>query len=93
LGHAADYSEDFTLARVAFEVLQPIENLLFGFIPNAARVVENVVRRFHGLHLRITLMQERTHDLLGVVCIHLATEGLDVEGLFHFLYCIPRALQ
>jgi hypothetical protein len=43
LGHAADNGEDF--APIALEVLQTIENLLLGLVTNAARVIENVLRR------------------------------------------------
>jgi VWFA-related protein len=90
LGNAADYGEDFPLPRVALEVLQAIKNLLFGFIAYAAGVVENVVRRFHGFHLGVALVEQRAHDLFRVVRIHLAPKSLDVEGFIHFSYCSPR---
>ena len=93
LGDAADHGEDFPFPGVALEMLEAIENLLLGFIPDAAGVVENVVRRFHGVDLGVALVEERADDLFRVVRVHLAPEGLDVEGLFHFLYCIPAALQ
>jgi hypothetical protein len=87
LGDTADYGEDFPFARVPFEMLQTIENLLLCFIPDAAGVVENVVRRFHGIDLRVAFMEHRAHDFFRVVSIHLAPESLDVEGFVHFSYC------
>jgi hypothetical protein len=30
-------------------------------------------------------MQQRAHDLLGVVRVHLAAEGFNVERFFHFI--------
>ncbi len=41
LGDAAEHGEDLALARFALEVLQAVEDLLLGFIADAAGVVED----------------------------------------------------
>ena len=92
LGHAADDGEDLSLPGLALEMLQAVEDLLLGFIADAAGVVENVVRRFDGFDLRVALLEQRADDFFGVVGIHLAAESFDVEGLFHGMYSLYRAV-
>jgi len=80
LGDAAQDAEDLVLHALALEVLQAAEDLLFGLIADAARVVEDESRVFRRGHLRIAFGQEGADDLFGVVGIHLAAEGFEVEG-------------
>jgi hypothetical protein len=80
LRHAPQHAENLAFAGFALEILQAIENLLLGLIANAASVVEDQVRLFGRLHLRIALLDERADDFFGVVDIHLAAEGFEVEG-------------
>ena len=65
--------------RIALETLQAIEDLLFGFITNAAGVVENVLRGFERLDLGIAFVEQRADDLFRIMGIHLAAESLDVK--------------
>lgn len=39
LSDASEYAENLTLARVPLELLQPAEDLLLGFVTDAASVV------------------------------------------------------
>jgi hypothetical protein len=32
-------------------------------------------------------VQQRADDFFGIVGVHLAAEGFDVEGFFHYFYC------
>ena len=80
LRDAAKDAEDLVLHSLAFEVLEAAEDLLFGLIADAARVVEDEPRVFRRRHLCIALGQQSADHLFGVVGIHLAAEGFDVEG-------------
>ena len=82
LGHAADDGEDLALARFALEMLQAVEDLLLGFVADAAGVVENVMRRFDGFDLRVALVEQRADDFFGVMGIHLAAESFDDRRFF-----------
>src|SRR5215472_6304576 len=70
LRHAPQDAEDLALTRFALELLQTIEDFLFRLIADAARVVENQFRRGWVGNLRITLRQQRTDHLFGVVGVH-----------------------
>ena len=63
------------------ELVQAVKDFLFGLIADAAGVVEDQLGRFHGLHLLVALVNQCSDDLLRIVRIHLAPEGLDVERL------------
>ena len=91
LGDAADHGEDFSLA-VSLELVEAVKDFLLGFVANAAGVVDDQLGRFGIGDLRVTAVNERADDLFGVVRVHLAAEGLDVEGLLgHCLFIIgPR---
>ena len=80
LGDAAQHAEDLVLHPLALEVLQAVEDLLFGLIADAARVVEYESRVVRRLHLRVALGQQGADDFFGVVGIHLAAECFDVKG-------------
>ena len=67
--------------RIALELLQPVKNFLFGLVANAARVVKHQLGVFECGDLEITLVDQRAHDFFRIVRVHLAAEGLDVEGL------------
>src|SRR5271165_509264 len=90
LGHATQHSEHFALPVFLLELLQAVEHLLFGFIANAASVVKDEIGGLRLFDLRITLGHQRPDHLLGIVHVHLATEGLNVEGLHlgrRYFYC------
>ena len=80
LGHAAQHGEELPLARLALELLQAVEDLLLGLVPNAARIVEHQPGILGPLDLRIARGHERADHLFGIVRVHLAAEGFDVEG-------------
>jgi hypothetical protein len=65
-------------------VVQAVEDLLFGFVADGAGVVEDQAGVFFRLHLPVALVAKSANDLLRVMGIHLAAEGLKVEG---FLGC------
>ncbi len=80
LGHASQHGEELPLARLAFELLQPAEDFLLGFVPNAARIVEHQPGILGPRDLRITPREKRADHLFGIVRVHLAAEGFNVEG-------------
>src|SRR5215472_8852395 len=82
LRHAAQHRELLTLGLQLFIVLQPMEDLLFRLITNGAGVVEDQARFLHGFHLPVTLAHKSADHFLGIVYVHLAAEGLNVEGLW-----------
>ena len=49
LRHASQHAEDLALARRPLEILQAVEDLLFGLVADAAGVVEHQVGRFRRL--------------------------------------------
>jgi len=81
LRNAADYGKNFPFSRVLFELLEPVKHLLFGFVANAAGVVDHEFRLIRRFHLRVALLNQRAHDFLGIVRIHLAAESFYIEGL------------
>src|SRR5215472_11694100 len=56
-------------------------DLLLSFIANGAGVVEHETSFLYRLHLAISLLYEGANHLFGVVNIHLAAKGLQVESL------------
>ena len=58
-----------------------MKNFLLGLVANAAGVVEDQVGLFGLGHLRVAFGNQRADDLFGIVRVHLAAEGLDVESL------------
>src|SRR6185437_2321253 len=55
--------------------------LLLRFVPDGAGVVEHQPGFFDGLDLAVALGNESADNLLRIVCVHLATEGFQVERL------------
>jgi hypothetical protein len=91
LRDASDYGEHFSLASGALELVQTMEHLLLSFVANAAGVVYNQRGGFRGLDLRVTAVNKGSDDLLGIVRIHLAAEGLDVKRLLgHYVLIIGQ---
>jgi len=58
-----------------------MENLLLGFVPDGAGVVQNQIGLLNRLHLPIPLLHQRANDLLRVMHVHLAAKGFEVKGL------------
>src|ERR1035437_8389004 len=81
LGDAAENGEALPFLMQLFEIGQPMKDLLLGLVADGAGVVEDQVRIFFAMHLRVALRDERAHDFFGVVEVHLAAEGLDVKRL------------
>jgi len=81
LGYAAEHSKLFALLEQFLVIVQPVENFLFGLVPDGAGVVENQVGLLDRLHLLIAFVQQRADDFFGVMHVHLAAEGFQVKGL------------
>ena len=81
LRHAAQHGEHLALAGSLLNCCRRLKTFLLGLVANAAGVVENQFGFFGLLHLRIALGEQRADDFFRIVHIHLAPEGLDVEGL------------
>src|ERR1017187_4894809 len=79
LSHAAKNGEALPFLVQLLEIRQPVEDLLLRLIADRAGVVNDEVGVLFALHLRITLGDERSHNLFGVVEVHLAAEGFDVK--------------
>src|SRR5581483_2797224 len=81
LSYAAENAKNLTFAGFTLELLKTAEYFLFGFIADAASVVEDELG-FVGLgNLRVAAFEQSADYLFGVVRVHLTAEGLDVEGL------------
>ena len=87
LRHAPEYAENLAASVIFLELLQPMENFLFGLVANAAGVVHHQPGGLRRIDLRIPAVSQRADDLLRIVRIHLAPEGLDVEGL-HSIFIV-----
>jgi hypothetical protein len=91
LRHASDHGKHFALAGGALELIQPVEYLLLGLVANAAGVVHNQSSGFGSLDLGVAAMNKSSDDLLGIMRVHLAAEGLDVESLLgHYVLIIGQ---
>ncbi len=90
LGDAAKHGEALPFLVQLLEIVQAVKDLLFGLIADGAGVVKDEVGVLFALHLRVTLGDERAHDLFGVVEVHLAAKGLDVERLLRGAHDHPR---
>ena len=73
LGYASEDGEGLALG-IALEMIQAVEDFLFGFIADATGVVEDQLGFFESGDLRIALADEGADDLFGIVRIHLAPE-------------------
>ncbi len=85
LRHASEHRKRFPLAVFFLELLKAVEDFLLGLVADAARVVEDQLGFLGGRDLGITAPDEGADDLFGVVHIHLAPEGLDIECLHLFV--------
>src|SRR4051794_10800393 len=79
-----EHTESLAL-MFALELIESVENLLLGFVPNAARVVEKQIGFRWAVCLRIPARQQGPDDLLRIMDVHLTAERLDVK-LLH-LFC------
>ena len=80
LRHAAEHAELFALGQELLVVRQTMENFLLRLVADGAGVVENQVGLLDRFYLFISFVDERADDLFGVVDVHLATEGFEVES-------------
>ena len=90
LGHTAEHGKALPFLVQLLEVVQAMKDLLLGLIADRAGVVHDEVGLFLALDLRVALGDERAHDLLRVVEVHLAAKGLDVERLLRGAHSHPR---
>jgi hypothetical protein len=90
LGDAAQNGKALPFLVQLLEIGQPMEDFLLGFVADRAGVVNDEVGVLFALHLRITFGDERSHDLFGVVEVHLAAEGFDVKRLLLRTHNHPR---
>ena len=93
LGDAAENGEALPFLVQLLEVVEAVEDLLLGLIANGAGVVHDEVGVLFALDLLVALGDERADDFFGVVEIHLATKGLDVEGLLLGTHGHPSLVQ
>lgn len=97
LGHAAQHSKLLALFLQLLVVVQPVEDLLLGFITDGAGVVEDQAGFLYSLDLAVAFRDERAYDFFRVVRVHLAAKGFQVEGLGrltrHSVSIIPRPLK
>jgi len=63
-------------------VVEAVKDFLFGFVADGTGVVEDQPCFLFRLDLPVALLVKCANHLFGVMGIHLATEGLKVEGLF-----------
>jgi hypothetical protein len=61
-------------------IVQPVEDFLLSFVADGTGVVENQVGLLDGFYLLVSLVDERADDFFGVMDIHLAAEGFEVES-------------
>ena len=59
-----------------------MKTFLLGFVADGAGVVEDQAGVFFGLDLPVALLLQCANHLFGVMGIHLAAEGLKIEGFF-----------
>ena len=91
LGDAADHGKLLAFALQAFVLVQPVEDLLLGFVADGAGVVKDEAGFVLHLGLHVALRLEGADHLLGVMGVHLAAEGLDIEALAHSSSISPGA--
>ncbi len=65
-----------------FIVVKAVEDLLLGLVADGTGVVENQPGLGFGVHLSVALALKRADDFFRVMGVHLAAEGLKVEGFF-----------
>ena len=82
LRHAAQHGEALAFPVLALVFVEPVEDLLLRLVADGAGVVEDQAGIFFRLHLPVALLPECANHLLRVMGIHLAAEGLKIEGFF-----------
>ncbi len=65
-----------------FVVVEAVEDLLLGLVADGTGVVENQPGLCFGVHLAVALTLKRANDFFRVMGVHLAAEGLKIEGFF-----------
>ena len=60
-----------------------MEDLLLGFVADGTGVVEDQPGVGFVLHAGVALLLQGAYDFFGVMGVHLAAEGFDVESLAH----------
>ena len=60
---------------------EAVEDFLLRLVPDGAGVVEDQVSFFDGFHLAVAFVDQRADDFFGVMGIHLAAKGFEVERL------------
>ncbi len=58
-----------------------MKDFLLGFVADGAGVIEDQAGVFDGRNLAVALGNQSANDFLGVMDVHLAAEGFEVEGL------------
>jgi hypothetical protein len=81
LGHAAEHAKRLAFLFIFLVIGEPVEHFLFRLVADGAGIVEHQVGLFDRLHLPIAFLQQRPHNLFGVVDVHLAAKGFEVERL------------
>jgi len=84
LGHASGHSND--RPSPLFQPLVPSEgavDLMLGFFANAAGVNEDEICLIRLLCFDVVQISQETEDSVGIVLIHLATVGLDIDASRH----------
>jgi hypothetical protein len=83
LGYAAEDGELFAFALETLVLVEAVEDLLLGLVADGAGVVEDQAGVGLVLDAGVALLLERADDFFGVMGVHLAAEGFDIEGLAH----------
>src|SRR6516165_2784260 len=55
------------------------KNLLLRLLPNMTGVEDNQICILHAARLRVTFRREHVRHTMGIVDVHLATKGFDVD--------------
>ena len=66
----------------ALVFVQAVKDLLLGFVADGAGVVEDQAGIFLRFNLPVALLLQCADDLLRVMGIHLAAEGLKIKCFF-----------
>ena len=63
-----------------------MKDFLLGLIADGAGVVEDEASVFDGRNLAVALGNQSADDFLGVMDVHLAAEGFEVEGFLGLFF-------
>gem|GEM_PF-6820013 len=81
LGDAADDGETLAFAVELFVLVEAVEDFLLSLVADGAGVVEDEAGVGLVGGLGVALVEEGADDFFGVVGVHLAAKGFDVESL------------